>query len=130
MEEVFLKKAKERIEVAKLCLQNNFLNASVSNCYYAFFNLLQSVLGNPPKGKWKHKGIVTNFSNLCMKEERFCSQKLEEVVEFGTELYELRRMSDYLPVDLTEEKERVIFLVEWVESLIREVENEFKHPKS
>jgi len=118
-ERTFFEKFRERLEVAKLCVKNGYLNASVSNCYYALFNLMQAFLGKPENKRWKHGGIVKAFLLFCRERKIFLSVEIDKI---AYELYQLRRIADYEQVSISD-AEKVKELIRSVEKVAFEVEN-------
>lgn len=66
-------KAIERLETAKWCMDKDFTSSCVSNLYFAYFNFFQYVIGEPPKGRWKHIGIAKAFVYKAYRES-LCSE--------------------------------------------------------
>jgi hypothetical protein len=51
----------ENYQAATLTAQQGWYNVSVTRSYYAVFMVLWVALGDPPKGRWEHGGIVEQF---------------------------------------------------------------------
>lgn len=119
MVSVFLKKSKERLTVAFLSFEREYLNATVSNAYYSVFNAMQFLLGDPPGKRWKHGGVVKSFLKLCRDRGLAFSV---EVDKLAYELYQLRRVADYGD-RVIEDRKQVRELLQLAETFIREVED-------
>src|SRR2546427_3838447 len=53
--------ALENYQAAVLTAQYGWHNVSVTRSYYAVFMAMWVALGDPPKGRWEHGGIVEQF---------------------------------------------------------------------
>jgi len=53
--------ALENYQAAVLTAQYGWHNVSVARGYYAAFTAMWVALGDPPKGRWEHGGIVEQF---------------------------------------------------------------------
>jgi uncharacterized protein (UPF0332 family) len=95
MNSKYLKKARLRLEVAKWSYSNGYLCSAVSNCYYALFNAMQAVVGEPPKGSWTHGGLPKAFTRVVYESRLFSLEILKGFVDFTDELYALRKEADY-----------------------------------
>jgi uncharacterized protein (UPF0332 family) len=116
----FLLKAEERIQTAQWALENKLLNSAVSNCYYALFNAMQSIIGNPPAGKWEHGGIAKFFCKKVGESKELSSLKpfLKKFPKFTAELYSLRKVADYEGYIDREIEEEIKIFVEKTKELI------------
>lgn len=126
----FLEKAKRRLETAKLALNKGYVCSSCSNCYYALFNLMQSVVGEPPGGKWSHGGLPKNFTKVVYKNRILSKDEIKGIVKTCENLYALRKLADYYDTILeSSEEERgkvesYMLKVERLLNLIEEAYNE------
>jgi uncharacterized protein (UPF0332 family) len=118
MNSVYLKKAKERLLLAKIAVEKQFWSGAVSNCYYALFNLMQAVVESPPKGKWTHGGIPRWFCKVCYEKGLLSERELKGFVRFADLLYSIRVEADYTPNMLVDRKEQVRYLLIKVEIYI------------
>jgi len=91
----YLLKAKRRLETARLALERGFVCSAVSNCYYALFNAMQSVVGKPPKGSWTHGGLPKVFSKVAFQKKLLQPEEIRRIVELAYGLYVLRKRADY-----------------------------------
>ena len=85
MEKVHLEKAEERLKVAYIALEGEYLNTAISNCYYALFYFFQAVAGLPPQGRW-HYGELLKV---------FVGDQLKKVVFLADELYTMKENVDH-----------------------------------
>jgi uncharacterized protein (UPF0332 family) len=53
--------ALENYQAGVLTTQHGWYNVSVTRSYYAVFMAMWVALGDPPKGRWEHGGIVEQF---------------------------------------------------------------------
>ena len=91
----FYRKAEDRVQTAKFAYEKGYYYACSSNLYFALFNFMQSVLGKPPEGKWKHIGIFKSFSQISVEKQLFSTEKLREFGKTYGNLYALRKQADY-----------------------------------
>ena len=103
MSNIYKKKSLERLEIAKISEEKQLFYSLASNLYFAVFNYMQSILIEPPDGKWKHLGILSHFSRYCIENRLFSQSELKTFSYNYKELYELRRKSDYLNLKFDEE---------------------------
>lgn len=91
----FMEKARKRLETAKLAIDRNYVCSACSNCYYALFNLMQSVVGKPIGGKWSHGGLPKFFTREVYQNNILPGEEIKGLVKMAEELYAFRRESDY-----------------------------------
>jgi len=103
MRENFKKKALEKLETAKWCIDRGFISSCVSNLYFAYFNFFQYVVGEPPRGRWKHIGIAKAFVHKAYRESRMPVELIKALHRANEDLYDLRRKADYTDELLGEE---------------------------
>src|SRR4051812_34738047 len=53
--------AQESQRAAPQALLQGFLATSVSRSYYACFQAMWVALGDPPRGEWRHGGLIQHF---------------------------------------------------------------------
>lgn len=104
MPEILKTKSIERLKAAQLCYENQHFHACASNLYFAIFNYMQSVLGDPPKGKWKHMGIERSFGHFAYKNALFENQVLKQISLSYDLLYDYRIEADYKGIILSDGK--------------------------
>jgi uncharacterized protein (UPF0332 family) len=85
-------KAKEHFDSAVLLKRSGKLRDVLSRLYYAAFSLMVAVCGEPPSGRWKHKGVLKPFFNWLFKEGFSLSEEEQELLK---EFYDRRRLADY-----------------------------------
>ena len=118
MDNIYKEKALERLEIANWQVKTENMPTLGSTLYFALFNFMQSVLGEPPEGKWKHGGILNLFSKKCYKENLLDKQTLKKLSSAYEDLYIYRLKSDYKRDTLTE-KEKIELLA--LKDLLNEV---------
>jgi len=91
----FFVKAIERLNSSKLAFNQAYYNSCASNLYFSLFNLIQSILDTAPDGRWKHVGIIKNFSKYCLDNDLLDSKTLKETYLVYTLLYDYRKIADY-----------------------------------
>ena len=95
MEKIYKKKSLERLEIAGISKEKELYNALVSNLYFAVFNYMQSILNEPPQGKWKNIGLSKIFSKKCYEKNILNTETLKQFIDKYEQLYELRVLYDY-----------------------------------
>ncbi len=103
MRENFKRKALERLETAKWCIEKGFISSCASNLYFAYFNFFQYAVGEPPKGRWQHIGIAKAFVHKAYRESKMPVELINSLKEAYTLLYSMRIASDYSDKLLGEE---------------------------
>jgi uncharacterized protein (UPF0332 family) len=93
--QIFLAKAASKLRVAEYAIQQKEYETSASLLYYALFHTMQSALGLPPQGAWKHVAIARVFNSYCYQHKLLPDDILSEISEMYVDLYELRKRSDY-----------------------------------
>ena len=120
----FLLKAERRLQTAKLAYEKGFICSAVSNCYYALFNLMQAVVGNPPEGSWSHGGLPKVFTKTVFQKKLLPPQNIKGVVEVADKLYALRKEADYYDTVLElspEAKRKLAEYLSYVEKLLNQI---------
>lgn len=87
--------AQEHRQAAELALAQQFYRASVSRSYYACFQAMWIALGDPPRGRWEHLGIIQNFCRGRWADPVMIPTSLASLYRGLLELYELRLDADY-----------------------------------
>ncbi|WP_456392974.1 hypothetical protein [Persephonella sp.] len=80
MDEVYKYKFLERLEAAKIEREKAFYHSSVSNLYFAVFNYMQGIIGEPPQGRWKHGSITKPFAKVCYEKGIYNTTTLREFI--------------------------------------------------
>jgi uncharacterized protein (UPF0332 family) len=101
--QIFLAKAASKLRVAEYALQQKEYETSASLLYYALFHTMQSVLGLPPQGAWKHVAIAKVFNSYCYHKQLFPQEMLGRISRMYHELYDFRKQSDYSAEPFTDE---------------------------
>ncbi len=110
-------KAIERLETAKWCMDKDFTSSCVSNLYFAYFNFFQYVIGEPPKGRWKHIGIAKAFVYKAYRESSIPVELVGKLKDSYDKLYALRRKADYTEDIIGKE---ISFVLETYINILRE----------
>ncbi len=80
LDEVYKYKFLERLEAAKIEREKAFYHSSVSNLYFAVFNYMQGIIGEPPQGRWKHGSITKPFAKVCYEKGIYNTTTLREFI--------------------------------------------------
>lgn len=120
MGNIYLKKSIERLNLADYQIKTNKFLTLGSTLYFALFNFMQFIIGEPPEGKWKHGGILSNFSKKCYEERLLDKNTLKKLSRAYEDLYIYRLKSDYKNTKLMGiEKLELISLKNFVEEVIK-----------
>lgn len=88
-------KALHRLQTAEWNYLKKDYYSLVSNLYFAVFQFMHAMLGEPTDTKWKHIGINQAF-NRYMYENSFLPMETRSFIhESYTKLYDYRKRSDY-----------------------------------
>jgi len=119
---IFLRKATERLEVAKDSLLKGYLNAAASNCYYSLFNAMQSILHKPSENRWRHGGIAKSFCRKVYRDSNLggLRKHIDGLVDLASQLYALREIADYRE-EMIVDKEEILDYIERVEMLLKDI---------
>lgn len=86
-----LEEAEEKLDSAKLLLQNGFFKDAVSRAYYCMYNAARALLLTKDISPKTHKGLISKFGEEFMKMEA-------EAKNYASILHkaeDLREMADY-----------------------------------
>lgn len=92
---IYRKKAIERLEMANWQIKTEKTLTLGSSLYFALFNFMQSILGEPIEEKWKHIGINKQFSKYCREHNIFDNSTLRNIFKIYERLYMYRIKADY-----------------------------------
>jgi uncharacterized protein (UPF0332 family) len=53
--------AKAKLGSARLCQANGFYGESITCAYYASYQAMWVAVGDPPRGLWRHGGLINEF---------------------------------------------------------------------
>ena len=87
--------AQENQTAAKNAFTQNFFGTSVSRSYYACFQAMWVALGDPPRGVWKHGGLMQTFGRGQWADPVFLPTSLAALYKKLLALYDLRLDADY-----------------------------------
>ena len=87
-------KAKEHFESGVILFEKGNYRDSMSRLYYSAYSLMVAELGEPPKGRWEHKGIIKYFFKRLHETNRteFLTKEERTLIN---DFYEERRKADY-----------------------------------
>ena len=87
----------QHLASARLLREHGLLRDSIARLYYSAFSLMVAVCGEPPSGRWKHKGILKEFfRRLNQVGIRLDEESRELLIVF----YDKRREADYTLEDI------------------------------
>jgi uncharacterized protein (UPF0332 family) len=96
--------AQEHRQAAEHALAQQLYRASVSRSYYACFQAMWVALGDPPRGRWEHGGIVKSFCRGQWADPVIIPTSLAPLRKRLLNLYELRLDADYRAMPVTPEE--------------------------
>ena len=53
--------SKEKQHAAQLCYDHQLYGESVTRSYYACYQAMWAAVGDPPRGLWRHGGLINEF---------------------------------------------------------------------
>ncbi|NJD77937.1 MAG: HEPN domain-containing protein [Candidatus Methanoperedens sp.] len=86
-----LEESKEKLDSAKLLLENEYFKDAVSRAYYCMYNAARALLLTKDMSPKTHKGLISKFGEEFMKME-------DDARSYATSLHkaeDLREMADY-----------------------------------
>ncbi len=121
MNKIYKQKSLERLYLSELAKEKSFFYSLASNLYFSVFNYMQSILEEPPEGKWKHLGIASYFSRYCIENGLYSKEELKKFSKNYRELYELRRKADYLNIEFDhEDKNKLLKIFQYFDEVIKD----------
>ncbi len=87
----YLEEAEEKLDSAKLLLQNGYFKDAVSRAYYCMYNAARALLLTKDMSPKTHKGLISKFGEEFMKME-------DDAKNYAAILHkaeDLREMADY-----------------------------------
>ncbi len=87
--------AQENHNAAQQVLLQGFSSASVSRSYYACFQTMWVAVGDPPRGEWKHGGLMQTFCRGQWADPVLLPTSLASLYKKLLALYDLRLDADY-----------------------------------
>ncbi len=89
--EILMKRAYEKLEVAKNLLNDDYYSDAVSRAYYAMFFAARALLSEKNIFPKTHKGVISQFSLNFVKEGDFD----KNIFKIFTRAQEVREEADY-----------------------------------
>lgn len=96
--------ARESYTVAQYLFQQGFYGASVSRSYYACFQAMWAAIGDPPRARWEHRGLIRTFCRGRWADPIVLPTSLAGLYKALLTLYDLRLDADYRAAPVTREK--------------------------
>ncbi|WP_029521887.1 HEPN domain-containing protein [Persephonella sp. KM09-Lau-8] len=112
-------KAKEHFIAGKILYENKLYRDSLARLYYSAYSIMVSMCGDPPSGRWAHKGILKCFFKALFEEDITLNKEDRKRLR---DFYELRRLADYEIESI--EKEEVEVYINLVERLFEVLKND------
>jgi uncharacterized protein (UPF0332 family) len=91
--------ALENAQAAALTARQGWHNVSVACSYYAVFTAMWVALGDPPRARWEHRGIIKPFAQGHWRTPPHPVER--DVIRAIRRLYEDRLDADYRALRLT-----------------------------
>ena len=113
-------KAKEHFIAGKILYENKLYRDSLARLYYSAYSIMVSVCGDPPSGRWAHKGILKCFFKALFEKNKIDAFSKEEITLIK-DFYEERRRADYTTGEI--DKFRVKDYINLVGKILEVVEN-------
>ncbi|MFQ6135681.1 MAG: HEPN domain-containing protein [Candidatus Hydrothermarchaeales archaeon] len=108
--EYHLKEAEERLEAAKILLENKRIKDAISRAYYCMYHAARALLLTKDLSPKTHKGVIQKFGEEFVKTEKI-SREYSSIL---SKAEELREFADY---DVVRE-----FSLEEAESVVEDAE--------
>jgi uncharacterized protein (UPF0332 family) len=83
----------ENLRAARLTAERRWYNVSVGRSYYAAYTAMWLALGDPPRTRWQHEGIVQHFVRGLWQVQPMPLAR--DVRKALTTLYKHRLKADY-----------------------------------
>jgi uncharacterized protein (UPF0332 family) len=87
--------AKEKLQVAHLCYDQQFYGESLTRSYYACYQAMWAALGDPALGLWRHGGLINEFCRGQWTTPPLLPTALAALRKKLDDLYRLRIAVDY-----------------------------------
>lgn len=114
---LYMKNAREMLEVAKLNLENEYYGSACNRAYYAVFYAASAVLYSKGMAYGKHSAVIAAFRQHFVKTGEFKTE-LSDIYEF---IMTSRQISDY-DLDASIEKDQAKTAITDAETFVEEVE--------
>jgi uncharacterized protein (UPF0332 family) len=88
--------AKEKLKAAQLCSDAQLYGESVTRSYYACYQAMWAVVGDPPLGLWRHGGLINEFCRGRWSTPPLLPSVLAGLRKKLEALYRLRIAVDYV----------------------------------
>src|SRR5437870_212186 len=88
--------AKEKLQAAQLCSDQRLYGESTTRSYYACYQAIWAVVGDPPLGLWRHGGLLNEFCRERWIDPPLPPSPLSGLRKKLEALYRLRIAADYM----------------------------------
>ncbi len=117
--DIRVEKAREFLQAAEFCYQQQFYNSTANRAYYAMFQAAIMMLedqGFQPRGKiWTHEGVPGTFALELTRRRKIYSRHLVRYLSDGLSL---RNRADYDEVHIS--KAQATRILRWANEFIKE----------
>ncbi len=122
--------AQENHAAAQHLLQHGFYRPSASCAYYGCFQARWAAVGDPPQGRWEHRGLMRTFCHGRWADPILLPTSLARLYKGLLTLYDLRLDADYRASPLTPDKAQEIELtvVELFDLVLHHADVEQQNP--
>ena len=95
----FMKKARNNLNAARLCLDNGFLNASANRAYYAAFHAAVAILTHKGfrKNRIDHEWAQAQFNAKLIREKKVFPGKIKSYL---SDMQAVRNIADYREINV------------------------------
>jgi uncharacterized protein (UPF0332 family) len=90
--------AKDNLAAAKLCHDQGLYGPGATRAYYSCFQAMWVAVGDPPKGRWRHQGLIDYFCRGQWTTPFIAPVDMKPVRDDLLTLYYLRSNADYKAV--------------------------------
>jgi len=87
--------AKERLQAAQLCYDQQLYGESITRSYYACYQAMWAAVGDPALGLWRHGGLINEFCRGRWTTLTLLPTALAALRKKLDDLYRLRIAVDY-----------------------------------
>jgi uncharacterized protein (UPF0332 family) len=87
--------AKDNLAAARLCHDHGLYGPGITRSYYSCFQAMWVAVGDPPKGWWRHGGLINQFCHDQWATPPMAPSALKPIRTGLVKLYDLRSSTDY-----------------------------------